>query len=135
VKHKKTELIQITKDRDIHLILLQESWLDASTQIMDLPNFSVISRRDRSDRPNRGGVIGFVRHDVNNISFLHKSENAERCWHVIQRDTTSIAICNWYFSPQASLDDIDSLQIEVADMQRQFDYFVISGEMNIHHKA
>ena len=135
MKHKLTELAQAVKDKNIHVILLEESWLDASINKVGLPNFTVISRRDRSEGPNRGGVIGLVRQDVNNISFLYSSTSAERSWHVIQRDTTSIAICNWYFSPSASLDDIDSLEEELTDMQNQFHYVVLTGDLNTHHKS
>jgi len=135
VKHKITELVQSTKAHDIHLVLLEESWLDASIENLVLPNFAVISRRDRSEGPNRGGVVGFVRRDVNNISFLYNATIAERSWHVIQRDTSSIAIGNWYFSPQASLDDIDSLATELQDMQNQFDHVIVTGDLNTHHTS
>ena len=69
---------------------------------------------------------------MNNISLLYNATIAERSWHVIQRDTTTIAIGNWYFSPQASPDDIDSLAIELQDMQRQFDHVILTGDLNTH---
>ena len=50
-----------------------------------------------------------------------------------QRDTSSSAIRNWYFSPQASLDDIDSLATELQDMQNQFDQVIVTGDLNTHH--
>ena len=46
------------------LFLLQKTWLDASVESIDFPNYVIVSRRDRSQTSNRGGVIVFCRIDV-----------------------------------------------------------------------
>ena len=51
---------------------------------------------------------------------------------MLHRDTTSIAICNWYYSPSAGLEDIETLQDELVDMQNKFDYVILAGDLNVH---
>ena len=116
VMYKLGEFTCLIEYHYVHMILLQASWLDASIENVMLPNFVVLSRRDRSDDPNRGGIIAFVRCDVKNVMYLHNTMSSERSWHIIQRDSATIAICNWYFSPQASLDVIEILELEIVEM-------------------
>lgn len=118
LKNKLAEIIEETKDYNVHLVLLQESWLDTSTESVALPGFYLLSRRG-SEGPNRGGVVAFVRQDVNNTRHLYNSVSAERSWHVLHRDTNSIAICNWYYSPSAGIQDIETLHEELLDMQKK----------------
>ena len=40
--------------------------------------FVVISRRDRSDNPNRGGVVAYARLDLKNVMEFQVSEDVER---------------------------------------------------------
>ena len=80
-----------------HIILIQESWLNKSVESVSLPNGHdswQISRHDRHDGENRGGVIAFARIDVKNIVFISNSDVAERSWHYLHLDTGTIAICN-----------------------------------------
>ena len=77
---------------------MQESWLDDSVPSFVLPNFVKILRRDRSKGPNRGGIITYARSDVNNIVEFKVSVGSERCWHIVQRDTGSLGICNCFVS-------------------------------------
>ena len=55
------ELVSLAQAKDIHVIMCQESWLDASTPNFLIPGFMQLSRRDRSEKANRGGVIVYVR--------------------------------------------------------------------------
>ena len=41
------ELIKMIEDHDIQIVLAQETWLDASIPSPHIPNFHIISRRDR----------------------------------------------------------------------------------------
>ena len=61
---------------DVHILLIQESWLDESVEQIDLPGYVVISLRDRHESENRGGVVGFCRRDVKNFVLWSKSEHA-----------------------------------------------------------
>ena len=85
----------------VNLILVQESWLDASIVNPVLPNFIVLCRRDRSERANRGGVIVYISSELNNVVAYKESEHAERLWCLVHRDSGSIAICNWYLPPRS----------------------------------
>ena len=50
-----------------HIVLLQETWLDASVESVSLVGYMVVSRRDRSADTNRGGVLTLARHDFNRL--------------------------------------------------------------------
>ena len=64
-----------------------------------------------------------------------ETKNAERVWGLVQRDTGSIAICNWYFPPGASLDGIESMKQELTDMNEVADSVIAVGDLNIHHAS
>ena len=51
--HKVGEINKYVLDHNVHAILCQETWLDASVEEISFPNFTVTVRRDRSDHPNR----------------------------------------------------------------------------------
>ena len=129
------ELRCFLEDHDIHIVCIQESWLDASIENPVLPNYYVVARRDRSEKANRGGVITYARQDFNNIVLLKKSDHSERMWHLVQRDTGDIAFCNWYFSPSGEVAEIESLKTEVEDVSRLADSCMIFGDLNIHHAS
>ena len=77
----------------------------------------------------------FVRHDVANVVHHSESPNAERIWHLIQRDTGSVALCNLYFSRTADLSEISSLRDEMDQMLQLTDAIVIGGDLHTHHKS
>ena len=58
-----------------HVVLLQETWLDASVECVDIAGYFTVSRKDRSEGPNRGGVLILARNDFNRLVFI---ENAEK---------------------------------------------------------
>ena len=94
----------------------------------------MISRRDRHEGENRGGVLTLCRDDVKNIVFLSHSACAERSWHLIQRDSGSILIVNWYRPPSEDGTSIDGLNSEMQAHAHQTDELVICGDLNIHHR-
>ena len=115
------------------LILLQETWLDASVESISLPNYHVVSRRDRSDIANRGGIIAFCRDDVKHVVEWSISVDAERIWLLVHTDLGSIAIGNWYKSPSADDDHITSFRTELSTLQSEVIGTIVAGDMNIHH--
>ena len=72
------ELHIYLQKHDLDLLLLLETWLDQSTESVKIPGYKEISRRDRSIKENRGGVITYARNDVQNVVHLFNSSNAER---------------------------------------------------------
>ena len=96
---KLDELAELLRQLDVHVVCIQESWLDISVLNPIVPNFYIVSRVDRGPDPNRGGVITYARQDVNNISrHDFPVPSKERVWHLVHRDSGALAICNWYFS-------------------------------------
>ena len=51
------ELVGLIERLEVNLIFIQDSWLDASVVNPIVPNFCVLSSRDRNKKSNRGGVI------------------------------------------------------------------------------
>ena len=129
------ELRCLVEQRDIQIICIQESWLDASVEDPELPNFYVVGRRDRSHGPNRGGVITYARVDCNSIVCVKVSEHSERLWHLIQRDTGDIAFCNWYFSPSGEASELETLRTELKEMSGLAASVMIFGDLNVHHAS
>ena len=129
------ELVKMIEDHDIQIVLVQETWLDTSIPNPHISNFHIIFRRDRSERPNRGGIITLARCDINNMVFLKHSCEAERSWHLLHRDSGSIGICNWYLPPASSLEKIDSIRQELHEVSEQCDTSIVLGDLNIHHKS
>ena len=93
----------------------------------------MISRRDRNENENRGGIITFARHDVHNIVCIKKSANAERAWHYLHLDIGTVAVCNWYRPGASDIEDIASLQEELSNLKGEVVGIVIMGDCNIHH--
>ena len=116
-----------------HIVLIQESWLNKSIEHVSIANYSLLSRRDRSDTENRGGIIAFVRSDVRQVVHYSDSEHAERNWHLLHLDIGSFALCNWYRSPSALDVQIHSFREELAELQDQVIGFIILGDLNVHH--
>ena len=91
---QRAELVAVVEELGANLIFVQESWPDASTVNHILPNFIVLDRRDRSERPNRGGIIIYARQDLSNLIAFRKAADAERIWCLVQRDSGCVVICN-----------------------------------------
>ena len=135
LKGKLDELLAVIQANDINMVLVQETWLDASYEHMVLPNFQVLARRDRSDGANRGGVISYIRSDLNNVIAYKESLQAERMWHLVQRDSGNVAICNWYLPPGNSLEELQSFKEELEEISILADSIIVAGDLNVHHKS
>ena len=94
----------------------------------------MLSRRDRSESDNRGGIIAYVRDDLKIGVHLFNSIDAERSWHLLHLDIGSIALANWYRPPGSGLDHIASLREEMSELQNEAIGFIVMGDCNIHHK-
>ena len=61
------ELCHQVKVLSSQVVLLQETWLNKSIEEVQLPNYRIVSRRDRSESENRGRVIIYARLDIYNM--------------------------------------------------------------------
>ena len=77
-----------------HIVLLQETWLDASVESVSLVGYMVVSRRDRSAGTNRGGVLTLARHDFNRLVHIENSGYDERSWHYLHIEPETILLGN-----------------------------------------
>ena len=96
VRAHKTELEFHFFQLQPHLVLLQETWLDASVEHIAIKGYNVVSRRDRSEDANRGGILTLARSDFNQIAHIANSETDERSWHYLNLEPETILIGNWY---------------------------------------
>ena len=77
-----------------HIVFLQETWLDASVESVTIANYRVISRKDRKDTTNRGGILCLVRDDFNRLVFIGDSATEERSWHFLHADPEVLLVGN-----------------------------------------
>ena len=83
VRAHKTELEFHLFQLQPHLVLLQETWLVASVEHIAIKGYNVVSRRDRSEDANRGGILTLARSDFNQIAHIANSKTDERSWHYL----------------------------------------------------
>ena len=116
-----------------HIVLLQETWLDASIEDVQIQGYDVVSRRDRSDSPNRGGILTLKRSDFNHIVHVSTSTHEERAWYLLNLDPEVILIGNWYRPGASEHDGFKMLYEEVAAFTTEFTGMILMGDLNVHH--
>jgi hypothetical protein len=50
-----------------HIVLIQETWLDKSVEKIAVVGYTEVSRRDRKETANRGGIVTLQRSDFNGL--------------------------------------------------------------------
>ena len=94
------------------IVLLNETWLDASVEAVDLPGYIPVGRLDRAPHENRDGVIAFVRYDFGHFVELEKSQIGERIWFLLHVEIGNSLIGNWYRPGNSDISHIQSLRIK-----------------------
>ena len=116
-----------------HIVFIEETWLDASVELITLANYTCISRRDRSEGINRDGIITYSRNDFNHLSHIENSNDDERSWYFLHINLEVLLVANWY-RPDASVhDDFAALQSEICNFSAEAAGMVLSGDLNVHH--
>ena len=115
-----------------HIVMLQETWLNKSMESVEISNYIVVSKRDRSDGPNRGGILTLARSDFNNVAFIKNSDSEERSWHFLHMDAETILIGNWYRPGATEHDAYEKLQNEMTNLLPDATGIILSGDLNIH---
>jgi hypothetical protein len=117
------------------VVCVSESFLDRSTQQVDLEGYSVISRRDRDDGRRCGGVIVWAKDEsAACVTQLLISAVAERIWMVIHTDQGPFLLGVWYRPPDpGEVLSIESLEEEWRQLSSGAMGTILMGDMNVHH--
>ncbi len=116
-----------------HIFLLQVTWLDGSVESVTIADYRIISRKDRKDTTNRGGILSLVRNEFNRLVFIGDSVTEERSWHFLHADPEVLLVGNWY-QPGATIHDgYAALQEEIAEHSSDATGIILNGDLNIHH--
>ena len=121
-------------------MILQESWLDVSTEHVDIKGYVVVSRRDR--RPTDkldcgdkcGGILTLRRDDFNCLVHIQHSDGEERSWHFLRVQLETILLINWYRSPSVIHDKFEQLYTEMSSFFHDASGMIMIGNLNIHLK-
>ena len=116
-----------------HIVLLQETWLDASVESVSLVGYMVVSRRDRSADTNRGGVLTLARHDFNRLVHIEILGYDERSWHDVHIEPETVLLGNWYRPGATIHDGYVNLISEIENRSTEPIDIIVSGDWNIQH--
>ena len=122
---------------DIHcptLLAVNESWLDVSHDSIVFAGYTLVSRRDRSTHPNRGGVCLFVHSLYNCVCLLEHSPVLELSWHVLYSDLGPLLLGIWY-RPPSNEDQIGIFEAEWQRHSVEAVGTIIVGDLNVHHSS
>ena len=117
-----------------HIVLLQETWLDSSTESVDVPGYTTISRRDRNVTANRGGILTLARDDFNGLVHINNCPEEERSWHFLRLGIEIVLVANWYRPGASEHDGFAKLYDEVQTYYHEISGIVIAGDLNVHHR-
>ena len=118
------------------LVCLNETWLDESTENLELEDYCSVARLDRQDGREGGGVAVYARKaDSNRVTLVHKSTQAERVWVMVHSEQGPFLVCNWYRPPVAGeQDSLESFEKEWANLRGDALGGLVVGDLNLHHK-
>ena len=115
------------------VIALTETWLDDSVASFHIPGYFSVSRRDRNDGRQGGGIALYAAERIRYVGHLEDSSDAERSWHMVHADVGPILLGIWYRPPDASDVHTTSLAAELQRLSHGMVGTVVVGDMNIHH--
>ena len=117
------------------LLAVNETWLNDSTESLNLPGYRSTARRDRrgSIKKRGGGVDVYSKNTVRNIGLIEESKVAERTWSTLHTDIGPILIGNWYRPGDEDL-DVEAFQEEAQKHSNGMIGTIIVGDLNVHHK-
>ena len=74
-----------------------------------------------------------IREEMQNAVFLSHSQSAERSWHLLHSDLGAILVGNWYRSPSAPEEAIQSLRTEIDELRSTTIGIIVIRDINVHH--
>ena len=116
------------------LVALTETWLDASTGAVCLAGYSLISRHDRGDGRQGGGVALFAASAfADNVVFIAHSDGYERSWSILHTSVGPLSFCVWYRPPAEELNGIWAFVREFTTHSETTVGSIIVGDFNVHN--
>ena len=101
------ELALVLEVHKPHVALIQETWLDSSSEQVTVGGYVQVSRRDRNTKANRGGILTLQRQDFNGLVHIADSPDEERSWHFLRIGIETLRLCNWYRSSSCEHDEFE----------------------------
>ena len=102
-KEKQAELYTHLDNFVPDVLAMTETWLDESTSKLSIPNYDLVSRRDRpgcvAGELNHGGIAVYRRRGGISLTHLEDSELAERSWQSIHTNVGHLLLGLWYRPP------------------------------------
>ena len=129
----RTELEFHLAQRRPHVVLFQETWLNVSHEEISLTEYRTISRRDRKEEENRGGILTLARKDFNKIVHVENAASEERSWHFLHLGPEVILLGNWYRPGSTIHDSFEGLNSDLQRLLPECTGIILTGDLNIHH--
>jgi len=130
-------LVELNRQLELHqphVVLIQETWLNSSVEHVDVSGYVQVSRRDRKETDNRGGILTLQRRDFNALVHIANCPDEERSWHFMQLGVETILVGNWYRPGATIHDKFAKLHDKISQYYKDISGVFIAGDLNIHHK-
>ncbi len=116
---------------------MTETWLDKTTESLDITGYHRVSRLDRRGRvrSDRGGVALYAL-DGFEITIVHVRDSTadERSWHIILSDSGPVLLCVWYRRPMyGEIESIRRFEQEFPEYSKRAVSAIVVGDMNVHN--
>ena len=134
IRKQEAELFVRIESSKAVIVCVCETWLDKGVKDFLMPGYTMVSRRDRSDYSNRGGIIVFVKNNMCCITHEERSSCAERSWHTLRTCIGPILFAFWYRQKDDIL-VIDSFQQEYDKLSKGCIGTIFCGDLNAHNTS
>ena len=118
-------------------VAVTETWLDKTTETLDITGYHRVSRLDRRGRArsDRGGVALYAL-DGFELTIVHVGDSTtdERSWHIIHSDSGPVLLCVWYRPPMyGEVESIRRFEQEFQEYSKRAVSAIVVGDMNVHN--
>ena len=116
------------------LLAVNETWLDESVEDFALEGYTKVSRLDRRDGRQGGGIMLFAKDAFRNCVHLEDSPCAELSWHMLHTSLGPVLLAVWYRAPDADSSHLLSMMAEWRRLSEGAIATIILGDLNIHQR-
>ena len=120
-----------------HLLTINETQLTRIVKEVTLGGYTLVSRLDRRDGRQGGGIALFaLPHIAACITLLEHAADIhhERSWHALHGDLGPVLLCIWYRPPcPGEIGSIIAFENEWARLSTGFIGTLVVGDLNVHH--